>query len=71
MFGVLGEYPEEYEDGEFSEAPDVWIAGVASAEAGVLMPAEPRLGTSSYRQGLALDIEFVGSNGRWLSWADD
>jgi hypothetical protein len=35
------------------------------------MPAEPRLGTPSYRQELALDIEFVGSDGRWLSWADD
>ena len=54
----LGEYPEEYEDGKFSEASDAWIAGVAGAEAGVLMPAEPRLGTPSYRQGLALDIEF-------------
>ncbi len=54
----LGEYPEEYEDGAFSEAPDVWIAGVAGAEAGVLVPAEPRLGTPAYRQGLALDIEF-------------
>ena len=54
----LGEYPEEYEDGKFSEASDVWIAGVAGAEAGVLMPAEPRLGTSSYRQGFAPDVEF-------------
>jgi hypothetical protein len=54
----LGEYPEVYEDGKFSEAADVWIAGVSGAKAGVLMPAEPRLGTPSYRQGIALDIEF-------------
>jgi hypothetical protein len=55
----LGEYPEEYEDGRFVGAPDTWIAGVAGAEAGVLMPARPRLGTPSYRQGFAPEIEFL------------
>ena len=54
----LGEYPEEYEDGKFVGAPDVWIAGVAGAQAGVAMPAKPRLGLPSYRQGFAPDIEF-------------
>jgi hypothetical protein len=54
----LGEYPEEYEDGAFSGAPDVWVAGVAGAEAGVDMPAEPRPGTPAYREGFAPDIEF-------------
>jgi hypothetical protein len=54
----LGEYPEEHEHGAFSDAPDVWIAGVAGAEAGVLMPAEPRRGTPAYRQGFAPGIEF-------------
>jgi hypothetical protein len=54
----LGEYPEEYEDGAFSDAPDVWVAGVAGAEAGVLVPAEPRLGTPAYRQGFAPGIGF-------------
>jgi hypothetical protein len=54
----LGEYPEEYEDGQFDGAPDVWIAGVAGAEAGIAMLAKPRVGTPSYRQGFAPDIEF-------------
>ena len=54
----LGEYPEEYEDGKFAGAPDVWIAGVAGARAGVSMPAKPRLGLPNYRQGFAPDIEF-------------
>jgi|1185.fasta_scaffold33154_1 hypothetical protein len=55
----LGEYPEEHENGRFVGAPDTWIAGVAGAKAGVLMPARPRLGTPSYRQGFAPDIEFL------------
>ena len=55
----LGEYPEEYEEGKFAGAPDVWIAGLGGAKAGVLMRAEPRVGTSSYFQGLAPDIEFA------------
>ena len=54
----LGEYPEEYEDGAFSGAPDVWVAGVAGAETGVDMPAEPRPGTPAYREGFAPEIVF-------------
>jgi len=54
----MGEYPEEREDGRVAGAPDTWIAGVAGASAGVLMRANPRLGTSSYRQGLVPAIEF-------------
>jgi hypothetical protein len=55
----LGEYPEDYEDGKFVGAPDTWIAGVAGAKAGILMLARPRVGTPSYLQGLAPDIDFV------------
>jgi hypothetical protein len=55
---LLGEYPEEWEDGKFSDAPDVWFSGVDGARAGVMMRADPRLGTSSYRQGYAPKIEF-------------
>jgi hypothetical protein len=55
----LGEYPEEYENGEFLGAPNTWIAGEADAEAGVLMLAEPREGTPPYRQGWAPEIEFA------------
>jgi hypothetical protein len=55
---LLGEYPEEWEDGEFSEAPDVWFSGVAKARAGIMMRADPQRGTSSYLQGFAPEIEF-------------
>jgi hypothetical protein len=55
---LLGEYPEEWEDGAFSGAPDVWFSGVAKARAGIMMRADPQLGTSSYLQGFAPEIEF-------------
>jgi hypothetical protein len=55
---LMGEYPEEYEDGKVAGAPDTWLAGVGDAQAGVLMRADPRVGTSSYRQGLVPSIEF-------------
>jgi hypothetical protein len=55
----LGEYPEEYEHGRLRGAPDTWIAGLSRARAGVLMLADPRVGTPSYLQGWAPDIEFA------------
>jgi hypothetical protein len=55
---LLGEYPEEYEDGKFKGAEDTWISGLEGAKPGVLMRANPRPGTSSYFQGLAPEIEF-------------
>jgi hypothetical protein len=55
---LMGEYPEEYEQGKVAGAPDTWLAGVGDARAGVLMRADPRVGTSSYRQGLVPSIEF-------------
>jgi hypothetical protein len=55
----LGEYPEEYEDGKFSAAPDVWLAGLAKAEAGNSMLGDPQLGTPEYLQGWSPDIEFL------------
>ena len=48
----MGEYPEEYEDGEFDKAPG-WLAGFEGASAGIAMRAEPRLRTPSYAQGYA------------------
>ena len=54
----LGEYPEEYEDGEFVDAP-AWIAGLEDAQAGIKMKAEPRLGTPSYSQGWAPEVEWT------------
>lgn len=54
----LGEYPEEYEDGEFVEAP-AWIAGIEEAQPGIKMKAEPRRGTFSYSQGWAPEVEWT------------
>jgi hypothetical protein len=42
---LMGEYPEEYEDGEFIDAP-TWITGLAGAKAGTLIRAEPQIGPS-------------------------
>jgi hypothetical protein len=55
---LMGEFPAEYEDGEFKRAPDTWIAGVDKARPGVLMRADPQPRTSSYLQGLAPSVEF-------------
>jgi hypothetical protein len=55
----LGEYPEEYQEGKFSGAPDVWISGLGKAEAGDIMLADPQLGTPEYLQGWSPDIDFL------------
>lgn len=46
----MGEYPEEYENGEFTMAP-AWIHGLEDARAGVAMYANPQVGSPSYAQG--------------------
>lgn len=48
----MGEYPEEWEEGEFVTAP-AWVHGLAGARAGVTIPAEPTVGTPGYPQGYA------------------
>ncbi len=53
----LGEYPEEYENGEFVDAP-TWISGIEDAKAGIKMMADPQMGTPSYFQGWAPAIEW-------------
>jgi hypothetical protein len=55
----FGEYPEEYEDGRLQGAPDTWLAGLAGARRGVMMPSDPRTGTASYLQGWAPEIDFA------------
>lgn len=57
----LGEYPEEYENGEFAGAPNTWIAGVADAKGGVHMFGNPlkQIGKSTYQQGLSRRIDFL------------
>lgn len=54
----FGQYPEEYEEGEFVDAP-AWIAGVEDAQAGISMKSEPRLGTPSYSQGWAPAVNWT------------
>jgi len=54
----LGEHPEEYEDGEFVDAP-TWISGLEDAKAGIKMMADPQLGTPSYFQGWGPGVEWT------------
>jgi hypothetical protein len=53
----LGEYPEEFEDGEFAGAPSTWIQGVEDGQGGILVLGQQPRGTE-YLQGLAPSIEF-------------
>jgi hypothetical protein len=46
----LGQYPEEYDEGVFVDAP-AWIHGYQGAHAGIFMQASPQLGSPSYSQG--------------------
>jgi hypothetical protein len=46
----LGEYLEEYDGKKFGKAA-AWIHGIEDARAGIMMQANPRLGTPSYSQG--------------------
>ena len=55
----LGKYVEEYENGQFTGAPNTWIAGTADAEGGVHMPGEPEAGGPEYAQGFAPEIDFL------------
>jgi hypothetical protein len=55
---LLGEYPEEFEDGEFTGAPNTWVSGVEDALGGVMMRERPRPGTSKYFQARIESIEF-------------
>jgi hypothetical protein len=58
----LGEKTAEYENGEVATTEGSWEAGVDGAQAGILLPADPQVGTG-YRQeylaGHAEDAGFV------------
>ncbi len=54
----MGEYPEEYEEGEFVEAP-AWIHGLEDARAGIAMKAAPLLADVSYAQGWAPAVDWA------------
>jgi hypothetical protein len=53
----LGEYPEEYEGGEFVKAAP-WITGLEDARAGIKMMAEPQLGAPKVYQGWGPAVEW-------------
>jgi hypothetical protein len=58
----VGEYPEEYENGQFTGAPNTWIAGQAGASAGIHMLADPTNRATfqhEYLQGRAPAIDFL------------
>ncbi|MDH4352956.1 MAG: hypothetical protein OEW41_03135 [Actinomycetota bacterium] len=55
---TFGEYPEEYEDGEFAGAPSTWLNGVQRAEAGILVPGHPSVDLPAFVQGFAPAIDF-------------
>lgn len=56
---LFGEYPEEFEGGEFIGATKTFISGIAGAEAGIAMPAEPRIDTPAYPQANAPAVGFL------------
>ncbi len=49
---LLGEYVEIYEDEDFVGG-QAWLSGLEGSRAGIMMKAEPRLGTPSYSGGYA------------------
>jgi hypothetical protein len=56
---LVGEYPEEYENGKFADAP-TWISGQKGAHAGIAMLANPKVGSPDYAQGFAPPpVEFI------------
>jgi hypothetical protein len=54
----LGEYPEEYDGGDFVGAPSTWISGLDGAEGGIHMVAQPSVG-QTWLQGWVPSIEFL------------
>lgn len=55
---LLGEHPEEFEDGEFQLAP-TWIAGRQGAKAGIAMRANHQEGSPDYAQGWAPAVNWT------------
>jgi hypothetical protein len=54
----MGEYPEEYESGKFVAAP-AWLHGLEDARAGIMMWANPQVGTPSYAEGWAPAVNWT------------
>jgi hypothetical protein len=45
---VFGGYTEEFEGGRFVSSVDAWLSGVRGAKYGLLVPAEPRVGSPPF-----------------------
>ena len=56
---LFGEYPEEFENGEFIGAPNTFLSGLSGAQAGMAMHGEPMVGTQSYVQAHAPAVNFL------------
>lgn len=54
----MGEYPEEFQNGQFLGAPNTWISGLSGAKGGTAMLANPQIG-NSYLQGSSPNIDFL------------
>ena len=61
---LMGEHPEEFEDGEFKGAP-TWIAGALGARAGIAMQSNPQEGTPHYAQGWAPAVNWTDRARVW------
>jgi hypothetical protein len=55
---LLGEYPEEWDNGRLTGAPSAWLSGVLGGHAGITMLANPQVGAPTYIQGLARRVGF-------------
>jgi hypothetical protein len=44
----FGSYTESYEGGQFVNASDAWLSGVDGARKGILVPADPKLGSPPF-----------------------
>lgn len=56
----LGEDTKEYEDGEVVSTAGSWEAGVDGAQAGVIVPADPRVGMAYRQEHYAGEAEDAG-----------
>jgi hypothetical protein len=53
----FGEHPEDYENGQFIEAP-TWIAGFQDAKPGIMMAGNPELGMPNVYQGWGPEVDW-------------
>jgi hypothetical protein len=54
----FGQYPEEYEEGEFVAAP-TWIHGIKGAQAGITIRANYKPGDPSHAQGWGPEVDWT------------